>query len=112
MTRIAALLIVLAFVAGAFAQNAEKVIYQGQLKIGKTESIIIYLSAETDDLLGFCFRNKSRVGRAILAKCRNGQECEFTGKVDWSRHCAFDEGFQSEAEIISVTKVRKVASGK
>jgi hypothetical protein len=97
---------------GTSAQNSEKVIYQGQLTAGKIESIVIYLSAETDDLLGFCFRNKSRVGRAILAKCRNGQECEFTGKVDWRRHCAFGESFQSEAEIVSVTKVRKIANGK
>jgi hypothetical protein len=48
MTRIAVLLIVLTFVSGASAQSSEKVIYQGQLTVGKTESIIIYLSAETD----------------------------------------------------------------
>ncbi|HEY0460861.1 MAG TPA: hypothetical protein VGC97_17125 [Pyrinomonadaceae bacterium] len=115
MMKIAVFLIVLAFgltAAGATAQTTEKIVFRGQLNVRQTESIIIYLSAETDDLLGFCFRNKSAVGRAILSKCKNGQECEFNGRVDQNAHCATHEGFQSEARIISVTSVRRIASRK
>ena len=70
MRKIAVLLSVLAF---GLNTGAQTVTYQGQLKVGKTDSVIIYLSEETDELWGFCFRNKSTRGRAILAKCRNGQ---------------------------------------
>jgi hypothetical protein len=113
MMKIAVFLIVLAFgLTAATAQTTEKIVFQGQLNVRQTESIIIYLSSETDDLLGFCFRNKSAVGRAILSKCKNGQECEFNGRIDQNAHCATHECFQSEAQIISVTSVRRIASRK
>ena len=110
--RTAILLTVFAFGLTVKAQNSEYVTRQGQLKIGKTESVIIYLSEETDELWGFCFRNKSAAGRAILAKCRNGEECEFTGKVNSNLNCAPEEGVNGNARIISVKSVRKIANRK
>jgi hypothetical protein len=111
MKKIAILLIVLTF---GFTTNAqtETVTYQGKLIIGATESIIMYLGAESGDLAGFCFPNKSTVGRAILAKCKNGQQCKFTGKVDWNKSCEYKANYSAQARIISVTSVRKIANKK
>jgi hypothetical protein len=108
MMRIAILLIVFAFGLTTNGQNTETVTYQGKLIVGKTESIIMYLGAESGDLAGFCFPNRSTVGRAIFAKCKNGQQCKFTGKVDWSKSCSYKENFSAQARIISVTSVRRL----
>lgn len=112
MSKTVILLIILAFGLTAKAQNTERVTYQGKLIVGKNESIIMYLGSESGDLAGFCFPNKSTVGRAILAKCKNGQQCKFTGKVDWSKNCAYKENYSAQAKIISVTSVRKISNRK
>src|SRR5215203_4786850 len=108
---IAILLIVPAFGITASAQT-EPVTYQGKLIIGESESIIMYLGAESGDLAGFCFPNKSTVGRTILAKCKNGQQCKFTGKVNWSTSYNYKENFSAQARIVSVTSVRRIVSRK
>jgi hypothetical protein len=65
-------------------QQSETVTYEGQLQVGKRESTIVYLGEETGDLAAFCFTNKSSIGRAILSKCKNKEQCRFSGRVDWS----------------------------
>ncbi|HVE59690.1 MAG TPA: hypothetical protein VNB22_22960 [Pyrinomonadaceae bacterium] len=112
MLRIAILTILLAFGLTASAQNTERVTYQGKLIVGARESIIMYLGSESGDLAGFCFPNKSSVGRTILSKCKNGQQCKFTGKVNWSKSCTYKENYSAQAGIISVTSVRKISNRK
>jgi hypothetical protein len=106
--RTAILLTVFAFGLTVKGQRTEYATFEGQLKIGKTESVIIYLSEATDELWGFCFRNKSAVGRAILAKCENGDECEFTGEVDPRKNCAPQAGVNGKARITLVKAVRRI----
>ncbi len=65
---------------GETPQN-ETVTYKGNLQVGKTDSVIVYVGEETGDYAAFCFSNKSAVGRAVLAACKNGGQCEFTGEV-------------------------------
>jgi len=90
-------------------QQSEMVTYEGQLQIGKRQSTIVYLGEETGDLVGFCFMNKSSIGRTILSKCKNKQQCKFRGRVDWSNSCSISGGFSSRAKIVSLKSVRKLA---
>jgi hypothetical protein len=108
IVKMAMVLIALAFGLTVRGQSTEYATFEGQLKIGKTESVIIYLSEVTDEFWGFCFRNKSAAGRAILAKCENGDECEFTGEVDPRKNCAPQAGVNGKARITLVKAVRRI----
>jgi hypothetical protein len=89
-------------------QAVERVTYAGKLERGTTRSIIFYLSSETGDLTAFCFLNRSSAGRKILARCKNGANCEFSGSVDWSADCKvkMPGGLSVQAKVLTVTKVR------
>ncbi len=107
-------LIASSFVANA--QQSETVIYEGQLVVGKGESTIVYLGEESGDLAAFCFMNKSSIGRAILSKCKNKEQCKFSGRVDWSKSCSISGSisgnFSARAKIVSLKSVRKLARKK
>jgi hypothetical protein len=60
---------------------------KGRLQVGKTESVILQVGEQTGDYAAFCFLNASEVGRAVLARCKNGQQCEFTGTVEFISGC-------------------------
>ena len=60
---------------------------QGELQVGKTESVILYVGEETGDYAGYCFTNDSEAGRAIMAACKDKERCEVTGKVDHEAGC-------------------------
>ena len=96
----------------ANAQQSEKAAYEGQLQVGKHESAIIYLGDETGDLAAFCFPNRSSVGRAILSKCKNREQCKFSGRVDWNGSCSITGDFSARAKIVSLKSVRKVVRKK
>lgn len=49
---------------------------QGELQVGKTQSLILYFGMESGDYAAYCFANNSQAGRAILAACKNRQRCE------------------------------------
>jgi hypothetical protein len=66
-----------------WSQKPELVTYAGVLKVGRYESTINYLGEETGDLAAFCFKTKSAVGRAIFSKCKDGDQCKFTGYLRW-----------------------------
>ena len=53
----------------------------GELKIGKTKSVILYVGMETGDYAAYCFMNGSDAGRAILAKCKDREQCEVTATL-------------------------------
>ena len=107
--------LILILVAGILFANAFQtgtVTYDGQLKVGKTESTIIYLGSESGDLAAFCFTNKSRVGRAILSKCKDGKQCEFTGRVSWAQYCDIKKFYPPDTEMQGLSASGKIVSLK
>lgn len=82
---------------------------RGELQVGKTESVILYLGAESGDYAAYCLTNGSEAGRAIMAACKDGEQCEFSGTVDYERGCKVPG---LEAELSASGKVLKVESVK
>lgn len=89
--------------AGAGGDKVDKI--SGELQVGKTESVILYVGAESGDYAAYCFANDSDAGRAILAACRNGEQCEFSGDVDYESACKVPG---LEADLSASGKVLKV----
>jgi len=100
------------------AKAQETATWEGKLIVGQKNSAIIYYGEESGDLVAFCFRNASKVGQAIFAKCRNGNFCKVTGQVEsdpifcntaeaWAKRYKLG-GFSDTAKIISVKSVKKV----
>jgi hypothetical protein len=81
----------------------------GELQVGKTESVILYLGEESGDYAAYCFANDSDAGRAILAACKNGERCEFSGDVNYEGGCKVPG---LEADLSASGKVLKVESVK
>ena len=82
---------------------------QGELQVGKTESVILYVGKETGDYAGYCFTNDSEAGRAILAACKDRAQCEVIGKVDHESRCKVPG---LEADLSDSGKILKVESAK
>ena len=82
---------------------------EGELQVGKTASVILYVGKETGDYAGYCFTNESEAGRAILAACKDRAQCEVTGKVDYEAGCKVPG---LEADLSSSGKILKVESAK
>lgn len=55
---------------------------RGELQTGKTESVLLYVGEETGDYAAYCFSNDSEAGRAIMAACKNGEQCAVVGTVE------------------------------
>jgi hypothetical protein len=91
--------------AQAGADELEKI--RGELQVGKTESVILYFGEESGDYAAYCFTNDSEAGRAILAACKNGEQCEFSGNVDAESGCKVPG---LEADLSASGKVLKVES--
>ena len=94
------------------AQTGKYETWKGKLVIGTQDSAIIYYGSESGDLAAFCFKNKSTVGRAILGRCKNGEQCQFTGKLSSNSAICntaykFSQGYSFTGEIILIKSVRK-----
>ena len=87
--------------------EGEKV--QGELQVGKSGSVILYVGKETGDYAAYCFTNDSEAGRAILAACKDGEQCEFVGKVDADSGCKVPG---LEADLSASSKITKIESVK
>jgi hypothetical protein len=78
------------------------------LQVGKTESLILYVGRETGDYAAYCFTNDSEAGRAVLAGCKDKEQCEVTGTTG--------EGVCKvpglEADLSASGKITKVESVK
>lgn len=90
----------------AAQSEAQKI--QGELQVGKTESVILYVGMESGDYAGYCFTNDSEAGRAILAACKDKGQCEVTGTIDDSS-CKVPG---LEADLSASGKIVKVESAK
>ena len=82
---------------------------EGELQVGKTESVILYVGEETGDYAGYCFTNDSEAGRAILAACKDGERCSVKGTVDHEAGCVVPG---LEATLSDKGKITKVESAK
>jgi Protein of unknown function (DUF3828) len=82
---------------------------QGELQVGKRESVILYVGMETGDYAAYCFTNNSKAGRAILAACKNKRQCEVTGTV--SDYSCKVPGLEADLSASGrIVKVRSVKS--
>jgi hypothetical protein len=63
------------------ANNSEAETIRGELQPGKTESVILYVGNETGDYAAYCFANDSEAGRAILAACKDKENCEVNATI-------------------------------
>ena len=81
----------------------------GELQAGKTESVILYVGMETGDYAGYCFTNDSDAGRAIMAACKDGEQCAVKGTVDHESACKVPG---LEASLSDSGKITKVESAK
>lgn len=61
------------------ADDSETSKIEGELQVGKTESLILYVGMESGDYAAYCFANDSEAGRAILAACKDKGQCEVMG---------------------------------
>ena len=94
--------------APAPADDSEASDVSGELQVGKTESTILYVGKETGDYAAYCFTNDSEAGRAVLAACKDGDECQVKGTVDDFK-CKVPG---LEADLSASGKIVKVASVK
>lgn len=83
--------------------------FTGELQTGKTESVILYVGAETGDYAAYCFANNSEAGRAVFAACKNGEQCEVVGKTDGAAACKVPG---LEADLSASGRITKVNSVK
>jgi len=91
------------------AGTAEEGEVEGELQVGKTESVILYVGMESGDYAGYCFTNDSEAGRAILAACKDGEQCEVKGNIDNAAGCKVPG---LEADLSASGKIMSVKSAK
>jgi hypothetical protein len=97
------------------AGQSEASTIQGELQVGKTESVILYVGKESGDYAGYCFTNDSEGGRAILAACKNKQQCEVIGKVDYDIKCkvpGLEADLSDSGKIVKVQSVKSLSRKK
>jgi hypothetical protein len=82
---------------------------QGELQVGRTQSLILYFGPESGDYASYCFANNSRAGRAILAACKNRQRCEAWATV--SEYTCKIPNFETDVSFSGkIERVRSVKS--
>jgi hypothetical protein len=87
---------------------------QGELQVGKAESVILYVGEESGDYAGYCFTNDSEAGRAILAACKDGEQCEVAGTIDDS-NCkvpGLEASLSASGRIVKVASVKTLGRKK
>jgi hypothetical protein len=97
------------------ASKAEGDRIQGELQVGKSESVILYVGKETGDYAGYCFTNDSEGGRAILAACKDKEQCEVVGTVDYDSGCkvpGLEADLSASGKIVKVASVKSVGRSK
>ena len=81
----------------------------GELLVGKTESVILYVGEESGDYAAYCFANDSDAGKAILAACKDKQQCKVTGTIDGTAKCKVPG---LEADLSDSGRITAVKSAK
>ena len=91
------------------AEDSEDFETQGELQLGKTDSVILYFGEESGDYAGYCFTNDSEAGRKILAACKDREQCEVKGKIDSESECKVPG---LEADLSTSGKILKINTAK
>lgn len=92
----------------AIIEDSDSEDVSGELQVGKTESVILYVGEDTGDYAAYCFTNDSEAGRALLAACKNGDQCE--AKATLGEGTCKVPGL--EADLSASFKISKVTSAK
>jgi hypothetical protein len=92
------------------SENEETNTWAGQVKVAEAESTFNYVGAESGDWVPMRFRNDSEAGKKILAACRNDDECEFTGAVEWLDEAPPPDA-SAVARIVRVDSVKRLPPG-
>lgn len=77
--------------------------------------MILYVGKETGDYAGYCFTNDSESGRAILAACKDKEQCEIIGKVDYEGGCkvpGLEADLSASGKIVKVESVKPAGRNK
>jgi hypothetical protein len=98
--------------ADATPTNPGSETVNGELILGKTESVILCTGMETGDYAAYCFPNASEAGRAILAKCKKGDQCELSATLGdvGAKRCKVPGLKASLSAEFRITKVASVKS--
>ncbi len=96
-------------VAPSPAGHTEEGKLQGELQVGRTQSVILYLGQESGDYAGYCFGNDSDAGRTILAACKDRSQCAIVATIDYESRCIVPE-FQGD--LSATGAILRVASAK
>ena len=101
-----------AMLSGASGEdNASEAEIDGQLHKGKANSYILYVGRESGDYAAYCFDNDSDVGRAVLAACKNGDQCEVSGEMADDAACeapGLEADLSARGRIVKVKSVRSL----
>ncbi len=87
----------------------------GELQVGKTESVILYVGEESGDYAAYCFANDSDAGKAILAACKDKQQCVVKGTIDGTAKCkvpGLEADLSDSGRITSVNSVKSLGKKK
>lgn len=95
-------------VAAKNTPTADSQTITGELQKGSSESLILYVGAETGDYAAYCFDNNSDDGRQILEACGDKAQCEVTAEVT-DGSCKVPG---LEADLSSSGRLAKVSSAK
>lgn len=93
--------------------EAEKI--RGHLHLGKSGSYILYVGMESGDYAAYCFANDSEAGRAILAACKDGDQCEFVGEIGEDNGCkapGLEANLSARGKILKVKSVKTLGRQK
>ena len=82
---------------------------EGELQVGKSESVILYVGLESGDYAAYCFANDSEAGRAVLAAAKDRDQVKVTGTVDYEGGCKVPG---LEADLSASGRLTKVGSVK
>lgn len=87
---------------------------RGELQTGKTDSVILYFGEESGDYAAYCFKNDSEEGKAILAKCKNGEQCEIvaTTTADACKVPGLEADLSASFKITKVDSVKSLGRRK
>ena len=82
---------------------------EGELQVGKQDSVILYFGAESGDYAGYCFANDSDAGKAIMAACKSGEKCKIVGTIDYNAKCTVPG---LEADLSASGRITAIKSAK
>ena len=104
-----------AAVAPAKPAKGDESEVDGELQVGKTESVILYVGMESGDYAAYCFANASDAGKAILAACKDREQCKVAGTVDHEAACkvpGLEADLSDSGRITSVTSAKSLGKKK